>query len=196
MKAQKAKYDKANRYRKNQRSRIKYATKNSIGAYYTLLKRFQHWKTNAKKRHIEWILDFKDLESMPQKCFYTGVDLTLVTQQPNTISLDRLDSTKGYTVDNVVFCCSDINFMKQEFSVDKFLFLCQSVCDYKAKATTFWVVAWGRRVFLFSNQPQAIRNRPHYLGWFHLYCRLWSGRTLLASDVALFCLHVYLITFL
>src|SRR5579872_4296674 len=114
---------------KEQRKRYNTLHKDLILERYGSLEyRFLNWKGGAQRRNILWNLEFKDLEAIPRICFYTGKPLSLDFNQENTISLDRVDSSKGYTKDNVVFCCADINRMKQEFSIDKFLNLCQSVC--------------------------------------------------------------------
>ena len=38
-------------------------------------------------------------------------------QNLKNLSLDRLDSSKNYSVDNVIFCCSKCNFSKNEVSI-------------------------------------------------------------------------------
>ncbi len=103
----------------------------------TFIQRCKDWQRSAERRHIPWLLDFKDLEALPRICFYTGQELTLKQHQANTISLERLDSSLGYTKENVVFCRADINVFKGSISVEKFLEICRSVYLHKTKATTF-----------------------------------------------------------
>lgn len=58
------------------------------------------------------------------KCAYTGIDMVLPTSvcgwktkaPPNAASLDRIDSSKGYTLDNVEFVCRFINLGKQAYA--------------------------------------------------------------------------------
>ena len=69
------------------------------------------------------------------KCALTGIPMT-VTERGRTntnISLDRIDSNKGYTKDNVHLICSAVNFMKSNLSLDEFIMYCQSIIDYKNK---------------------------------------------------------------
>lgn len=98
----------------------------------TLKDKMYFWSYGAKKRNIQWDLTLDDLENLPKICHYTGVDLVLTPNQENTISLDRLDSSRGYTKDNIVFCCADINKMKLEFNKDYFIRMCHRVSGFNA----------------------------------------------------------------
>ena len=98
--------------------------------YTTFEYRFKSWRWNAKKRGIKFELDIEDIENLPMVCFYTGKKLTLKSYRNNTLSLDRLDSSVGYTRDNVVFCCEVINYMKRELSVGEFKMWCKDVINY------------------------------------------------------------------
>jgi hypothetical protein len=89
--------------------------------------RFSNWKYNAFVRKIEWNLNFDDIKNIPLICFYTNIKLTKETNKFNTVSLDRMDSNKGYTKDNVVFCCAGVNVMKQSSSILEFLSICKIV---------------------------------------------------------------------
>lgn len=58
------------------------------------------------------------------KCYYTGLTM-VVGDNFKAPSLDRVDSAKGYTKDNVVLCCRGINYCKSEYSemeLRKFLY--------------------------------------------------------------------------
>lgn len=74
-----------------------------------------YYKSNAKSRGLSWELsDEQFLEIVTKKCNYCGH-----SQDYNGI--DRLDSTKGYTIDNCVPCCSWCNTMKLDYSESEFL---------------------------------------------------------------------------
>ncbi len=56
-------------------------------------------------------------KSQSGKCYYTGTPMKIKhpndkAQDPFIISLDRIDSGKGYTPENVVLCCWGINSLK------------------------------------------------------------------------------------
>lgn len=73
------------------------------------------YKSNAKVRNISWDLtDSEFLELVTKSCAYCGH-----TQEYNGI--DRIDSNKGYTINNCVPCCSWCNTMKLDHSLEEFL---------------------------------------------------------------------------
>ncbi len=43
--------------------------------------------------------------------------------------IDRLDSSKGYTLENCVPCCEEINVMKMALTKDRFVQLCTMVAE-------------------------------------------------------------------
>ena len=115
----------------------------------------QRYKNGASKRGIEWTLtkeQFKTLTSSP--CYYTGrlprkehrcfgVLWREARNRPPREGgvyvfngIDRLDSTKGYTVENCVTACAEANLAKQSLSHDEFLDLCREVAQHHPKFST------------------------------------------------------------
>ena len=97
----------------------------------TLRGKFGRWKESAKRRSIPFNISLDDIEKIPMKCFYTGIDLDLKSGKFNTVSLDRIDSNGAYDKDNIVICCKQINIMKQDLSVDIFIEYCEKIGDKK-----------------------------------------------------------------
>ena len=64
-----------------------------------------------------------------QKCAITGKELDL-TQDG---SVDRIDSSRGYTKNNVWWVTKDINKMKLDFTLGYFIHLCEMVANNKEK---------------------------------------------------------------
>lgn len=62
-------------------------------------------------------------------CHYSKEILKLESHSDWTISIDRLDSSKGYIQGNVVLCCKVINYMKQKLSESDFNLWCQKVAN-------------------------------------------------------------------
>lgn len=54
-------------------------------------------------------------------CYYTGVSLTYDQGGDTDVSIDRMDNTKGYTVDNVALCCWRVNNMKGDLNASQFI---------------------------------------------------------------------------
>lgn len=59
---------------------------------------------------------------------YLGVDLDFYGK--NMPSLDRIDSYKDYTIDNVQWVNQKINFMKQSLTDEDFIKTCKEVAKY------------------------------------------------------------------
>ena len=49
--------------------------------------------------------------------------------QIHTISIDRIDSSFGYTIDNIQLLHKDVNMMKQSYSQERFIEICKAVSD-------------------------------------------------------------------
>jgi hypothetical protein len=72
-------------------------------------------------------------ESQKRKCALTGVDLTLTRATrafEGNASLDRIDSSKGYTLDNIQWVEKQINRMKSNLTETRFLQYCTLVVSY------------------------------------------------------------------
>jgi len=86
-------------------------------------------KRSAEKRNIKWSLtdnQARDLFSQP--CYYCGAKPRIheylrkegfASDFPYN-GIDRVDNSKGYSVDNTVPCCTVCNFMKHTLSKDIF----------------------------------------------------------------------------
>jgi len=100
----------------------------------TLDDRLKHLIKNAKSRKEYLVsIDVSYLLSIYEKqnglCVYTKLPLLAVGNQLNTMSLDRIDSNKDYTEDNVQLVCVAINKMKLDMTEDRFIELCLLVTN-------------------------------------------------------------------
>ena len=95
--------------------------------------RLKYLCTKARNRDKEFSLVNKDLldvfEVQQGLCAYTKLPLVATANQFNTISLDRIDSSKGYHKDNIQLVCAAINKMKQEYTEQMFISLCHLVAQ-------------------------------------------------------------------
>lgn len=62
-------------------------------------------------------------------CAYTGDKLSIQAGLPSTLSLDRIDSSMGYTKSNVMLVTWEVNNAKQDRSMSDFVSLCKKVVD-------------------------------------------------------------------
>ena len=66
------------------------------------------------------------------KCYYTGRVMDLRINSINSLSIDRIDSGKNYSKDNIVLCCSIVNFMKKKSNIQDFIDACIDVAKNHA----------------------------------------------------------------
>ena len=69
-------------------------------------------------------------EEQENICPYSGRLMTLQAGQLNTVSIERIDSTVGYTRKNTILVCQAINRMKSDFEFDDFFNLCRDVAQF------------------------------------------------------------------
>jgi hypothetical protein len=105
----------------------------------TMEKKFSLLLNTAIKRKekrgqkIEVFISLQDIKDVYEKqegrCAYTKLPLTSEPHQLNTISLDRIDSNKHYTVDNIQLVGIAINRMKLDHTEEQFIQLCRLVAE-------------------------------------------------------------------
>lgn len=87
--------------------------------------RFLSARTRSKKSGLEFSITVETVnqlwEDCSGNCYYTGLPMVLErSDNMNSVSLDRLDSSKGYVPGNVVLCRSIVNIMKSDLSEAEF----------------------------------------------------------------------------
>lgn len=95
---------------------------------------FGRIKRHAKDKDREFDLTIEFLWSLyikqNKKCALSGLEIIFSRKTKDkltTASLDRIDSTKGYTQDNVQWVHKDINKIKQNLNQERFIELCELV---------------------------------------------------------------------
>lgn len=105
---------------------------------------YSYFKNNAYRRDIEWDnkLTLKVLWDLfikqNKKCKLSGLDIDFTENRVNsnvdfkntTASLDRIDSKKPYTINNVQWVHKDINRMKWAFDEKYFIKLCKLIVNH------------------------------------------------------------------
>lgn len=106
------------------------------------LAKWNTFKRNAKKRGIPFDLSIEEgwnlFEEQEEKCAFTGIEIAFWvgsgrTRRRSTASLDRIDSTKGYTIHNVHWVHKRINQIKMDMPLDEFISWCRKVTEYADK---------------------------------------------------------------
>jgi hypothetical protein len=99
--------------------------------------KFYQAKYRSKQKKYEFNLSIEEIkvlwEKQNGKCFYTGIEMVTLPNHYNYFSMDRYDSSKGYTSGNIVLCCHVINIMKKDMSEEDFIKYCRAVVDYKTQ---------------------------------------------------------------
>ena len=86
--------------------------------------RYNIYKKNAKRRNLDFQLtkeEFYNITSQP--CHYCG-------NFQNYNGIDRIDSTKGYYLQNCVPCCDICNKMKLNYSIDFWINHIEQILNY------------------------------------------------------------------
>jgi len=103
---------------------------------------FNDVKRGAQRRNHIFDITIEDMwcqfDKQNKKCAYTGILMELPKRgkkyRKGTASLDRIDSTKGYTVKNIQWVHKDINWMKQDFNNSYFIKMCSLVSENKVNS--------------------------------------------------------------
>ncbi len=97
---------------------------------------FNKFKISAAYRNIDFEITMDDVADLINKqnfkCSLSGWDISFPeTGIPSKCdaSIDRIDSNKGYFVDNIQITHKTINMIKNKYDNDFFIYVCKSVAD-------------------------------------------------------------------
>src|SRR5690606_29496555 len=65
-------------------------------------------------------------------CAISGIKMTYILgggRKNKNISIDRIDSTKGYTNDNTQLVCSQVNMMKGDMTTEDLIYFCKEIIN-------------------------------------------------------------------
>jgi hypothetical protein len=83
-------------------------------------------KNRCRLRNIPYCLVLEQVVELYRqqegKCFYTGISMQLEAgngKHPYALSIDRVDPTRGYSLDNIVLCINRANTIKNDLTLDE-----------------------------------------------------------------------------
>lgn len=100
---------------------------------------FKDISNRAQKKKLTFEITKQDIIDLYHKqnglCALTGNVLAYTANMadgrhivnPRNLSVDRIDSTKGYTKDNIQLVCAQINRIKDNLTIDKLIEICRLV---------------------------------------------------------------------
>lgn len=88
-------------------------------------------RSRALKRGIECSINAETLKRLyteqEGKCFYSGMELGLKADKKYVLSVERINSMKGYTPDNIVLVCYIVNSMKNDLPLKEFISIIRNI---------------------------------------------------------------------
>lgn len=118
-----------------QRNRFLELNKSKITSDAPLTKLYSRYKANAKYRKLEFSIDLVTFSNtVMSNCHYCETIPNQVVVSKHGASLkyngvDRKDPSIGYTIDNVLPCCSICNYMKLDFTYEEFIHQCKVIAN-------------------------------------------------------------------
>jgi len=101
---------------------------------------FSQIKNNALRRNIQCNITIEDIWQLfikqNRKCALSGVDLNFARRygdEDQTASLDRIDSNKPYSINNLMWVHKDLNMMRSKVTLDEFKKWCNLVTNYERR---------------------------------------------------------------
>ncbi len=111
-------------------------------------KRFIALKSSAKRRKLKFNISIDDFEYLTKfKCFYCNKFIT-----NSCGGLDRLDNNNGYTLENVVPCCTDCNRIRGNIlTPEETYYIIQKLLEFRKKHLTndnycSKIKQWGEKI--------------------------------------------------
>ena len=93
---------------------------------------FSKLKRDAERRNLPFEITIEDIHNkynkQHERCAFSGIEIVFGYDA----SVDRIDSSKGYTLDNIQIVHKDLNMMKRAMDNTDFIMWCRAVA-YNSK---------------------------------------------------------------
>lgn len=102
---------------------------------------YSSYRGNAKQKNRVFELTKEQVMHLIQlNCYYCGIKPSLkrvlkLNREFYHNGIDRINTKKGYTLDNVVPCCYNCNLIKWDFTVEEFLQNVARIYEFQNKKT-------------------------------------------------------------
>lgn len=120
--------------KKLQYEKRKIQNRHKSDIYNVLRQRFYGARDRAKRKNLEFNITLDYLiylwNKQQGKCALSGIDMTTILYDGRTntnVSVDRIDPSRGYTMDNVQLVCMACNQMKNDMSVSELYSFCKNI---------------------------------------------------------------------
>lgn len=121
-------------------------------------------KKNAEARGKKFTITpeyaLEVLRSQGYKCYYTDIDLVIKRGKKGNASIDRIDSSKEYEPGNIQWVDKRVNFMKQSYSHEVFVELCNKTAAKHSLTSTLKVLEYSNKGETNEHRPKHSRARP------------------------------------
>ena len=90
-------------------------------------------RASSKAKKYDFSITLNDLFELWEKqnglCSYTNWPMSTITHDPYLVSIDRINSDKGYILSNIQLTCWQVNRAKSFMSNSDFFAMCQAVAN-------------------------------------------------------------------
>lgn len=125
--------------KKEQYERRRIANRGDQGIERLSVERYCGLRDRAKKHGLELDFDVEYLRELwikqEGKCAISGIQMTTTMfagRTPTNMSVDRIDSDKGYIKGNVQLVCMAVNQMKSDLTLEELIHFCREIlANYK-----------------------------------------------------------------
>lgn len=108
---------------------------------------YREYKRKAPERGYTFEIEKEDFDRLVRlPCYYCGYQ----SEEGFILGLDRIKNNKSYTINNVVPCCSQCNYMKGTLDDSEFIQQARKIAEkHTYRKSTIPIVqrVWGRKVY-------------------------------------------------
>ncbi len=93
-------------------------------------------RQRSSKIQVEFDLDIDEIYELYMKqqgnCALSGLPMTNIMDDERSVSFDRIDTSKGYHIDNVRLVAARVNLLRSDMSDVDFVWWCRAVANHNA----------------------------------------------------------------